>query len=405
MKLLRPIFCLVLSIPFMAMAQYKNDNKLFKTVYVEDLCRQLDANPNYLILDVRSKGEYEDTSASLNLNLGHLKNAKNIDIRELPSRWKEISDYKEKPVFVYCSHSQRSRRASKLLADSGFVNVININGGLTTFNIMQTAIGICKQKLYETHNSYPIYSAMDLCNATRETVLLDIRSDSVYNGIAKEEYRNPFGKIKSAIHIPLTSLESSLDKLPKDKTILIIDEFGSESPRAAKLLTEKGYNHPGILLGGMEGIQAFQIPTNSCKSDWWTPTRKYNLLNADEFDAFAKKNPDAILLDVRKQEEFENKSKETFRNVGHINNAKSIPSETLPSRVNELGDNKNRPIIIYAFSGQPEIYNAAKLLTDLGYTNVNVLLGGVFNLRWRAANLKGKEHLKDWVVDVPAENL
>jgi rhodanese-related sulfurtransferase len=405
MKLRISFFCLVLAFPFLVKAQYKNDNKVFKTVYVEDLCRQLDANPNYLILDVRSKGEYEDTSSSLNLNLGHLKNAKNIDIRELPTRWKELNDYKDKTIFVYCSHSQRSRRASKLLSDSGFTKIVNINGGLTTFNIMQNAIENCKQKLYETNNNYTIYSARDICSYTKGTTLLDIRSDSVYNGIAKEEYRNPFGKINSAVHIPFSSLESSLAKVPKDNLIIIIDEYGAESPKAAKLLNEKGFMHAGILMGGMESISSTELPEKSCKKDWWTPTRTYNLLNADEFDAFAKKNPNAILLDVRKDEEFQNKSKETFRNVGHINKAMSIPFESLSSRINELGNNKAQPIIIYAFSGQPEIYNAAKLLTDQGFTNVNVLLGGVFNLRWRAANLKGKEHLKDWVVDIPAENL
>lgn len=406
---MRPLFsfCLVLATPFFATAQYKNDNKLFKTVYIEDLCRQLNANPNHLILDVRSKGEYEDTSASINLNLGHLRNAKNIDIRELPARWKEISDYKDKPVFVYCSHSQRSRRASKLLSDSGFVNVININGGLTTFNIMQLAIADCRQKLYESKTDYPIYSAKDVCNYMIGTTWIDIRDDSSYNGISKNEYLNPWGKVKHAIHIPFASLESSLDKIPKGNFIIIIDEYGAESPKAAKLLKEKGFRHPGILMGGIEAISAVEVVAKGkgCKNDWWIPTRTYNLLNAEEFNDFVKKNSNTLLLDVRTEEEFQNKSKETYRNVGHINNAINIPFASLSSKMSDLEKDKNRPIVIYAFAGQPEIYNTAKSLTDKGFTNVNVLLGGVFNLRWRAANIKGKEHLKDWVVDVPVENL
>src|SRR6266850_5550843 len=117
-------------------AQYKNDNTLFKTVYIEDLCRQLQSNPDHIILDVRSQGEYDDSSSASYLNIGHLKNAKHIDIRELPLRWRELMPFKDKPIFVYCSHSQRSRRASKLLSDSGFANVTNINGGLTTFNLL-----------------------------------------------------------------------------------------------------------------------------------------------------------------------------------------------------------------------------------------------------------------------------
>ena len=112
-------------------AQYQFDNVKFKTVYIEDLCQTLKENPGFLLLDVRSTGEFHDTSTSINYNIGHLNNAINIDVRELPVRLKELYAYKNKPVFIYCSHSQRSRRASALLADSGFTKVYNINGGLT----------------------------------------------------------------------------------------------------------------------------------------------------------------------------------------------------------------------------------------------------------------------------------
>src|ERR1044071_4450127 len=126
-KTLLGALCLV---AFAASAQYKNDNVKFKTVDPTDLCAFLQANPGYLILDVRSKGENCDTSSN-GLNIGRIKGAKNIDVGELGGRLNEISDYKESPVFVYCSHSQRSRRASAMLADSGFTHVYNINGGMT----------------------------------------------------------------------------------------------------------------------------------------------------------------------------------------------------------------------------------------------------------------------------------
>src|SRR5689334_24925035 len=87
-------------------AQYKNDNTKFKTVFLEDLCKTLQNNNGYILLDVRSKGEYCDTSSATNLNIGHLKNAINIDVSELPQRLKELQEDKDKPIFVYCSHSQ-----------------------------------------------------------------------------------------------------------------------------------------------------------------------------------------------------------------------------------------------------------------------------------------------------------
>src|SRR5215218_5770581 len=118
-----------------SVAQYRYDNVTFKTVYWDELCKTLKQNPDALILDVRSKGEHYDTSTSKTLNLGHLKGAVNININDVGSRLKEIEDHKNKPVFVYCSHSQRSRRVSKMLADSGFVNVFNINGGVSNLRM------------------------------------------------------------------------------------------------------------------------------------------------------------------------------------------------------------------------------------------------------------------------------
>ncbi len=68
---------------FIVRAQYKNDNVHFSTVDPSDLCATLDRNKGYLLLDVRSPGEHDDTSSFTALNIGHLKGAKNINVREL----------------------------------------------------------------------------------------------------------------------------------------------------------------------------------------------------------------------------------------------------------------------------------------------------------------------------------
>ena len=112
--MLRIIFAALLLITITTNAQFKADNVKYTTVFPEELCKTLMANQGYTLLDVRSQGEYDDTSTSGGLNIGHLKNSMHIDIRELPKRWKELLAYKDKPLFIYCSHSQRSRRASRL---------------------------------------------------------------------------------------------------------------------------------------------------------------------------------------------------------------------------------------------------------------------------------------------------
>ena len=187
-------------------AQFKNDNVKYKTVFVEDLCESLKTNPDYILLDVRSKGEYSDTSSSNYLNIGHLKNAINIDIGELGNRLSEIRNATNKPVFIYCSHSQRSRRASTLLADSGFAKVYNINGGLTTFNLLKETGIPCADLFYETNNQYNFLPPADLITLLKKeknVFILDIRPDSIFREISRDELLNAYGKLNNAVNIPL----------------------------------------------------------------------------------------------------------------------------------------------------------------------------------------------------------
>src|SRR6478672_9925563 len=160
-------------------AQYKNDNLLFKTMYPGDLCKELKKYPGALLLDVRSPGEYNDTSSSTGLNIGHLKNALNVDVRKLPQQLHSLAAYKDKQVFVYCSHSQRSRRASKMLADSGFLHIFNINGGMTAIYYTNARETGCLQSLVETNNKYSVISPNQLCQKissnSKKIFLLDVR--------------------------------------------------------------------------------------------------------------------------------------------------------------------------------------------------------------------------------------
>ena len=64
----------------------------------------------------------------------HRKGAVNINIDSFSEHLPELKKYSDKNIFVYCSHSQRSRRVSKLLSDNGFKNVYNINGGMSVAN-------------------------------------------------------------------------------------------------------------------------------------------------------------------------------------------------------------------------------------------------------------------------------
>lgn len=389
-------------------SQYKYDNASFQTVYIEDLCTQLKNSPGYILLDVRSRGEYNDTSSSYNLNIGHLKNAINIDVNQLPSRWRELHASKDQSIFVYCSHSQRSRRASKMLADSGFTHVINVNGAMTEFNLLKNTSVPCVKDLYQTNNKFNILSPQEVgafLNSKKDAFVLDLRKDSAFRGIATEERANAYGRLKGSVNIPFAELQSSFAKIPKSRPILVIDEFGGQSSRAAQILTDNGYTNVSLAFNGLDmwvSVNQKEIPNSETL---WIHPKNYGLITPDEFNDEMNGHPNVLILDTRTKAEFNNQSKQTWQNRGHVLNAINIPAEELPQHMNELGTDKNKEIIVYAFSNSPESFAVARFLANNGFMKVKVLVGGLWDIRWKAANVKGLAPLMKWVVDVPMDNL
>ncbi|AAM05886.1 rhodanese-like domain-containing protein [Methanosarcina acetivorans] len=90
------------------------------------------------ILDVRTPAEYKH---------GHIGGAKLIPLKNvpaydpvnlsdsqlLPNRINELPKNKDIKVFVYCKAGNRGAAASQLIADSGYKNVYNIQGGIDSW--------------------------------------------------------------------------------------------------------------------------------------------------------------------------------------------------------------------------------------------------------------------------------
>src|SRR5690242_16987998 len=79
---------------------------------------------NMVIIDVRSDGEYYDSASRFkNGNIGRIKGVQHIDVSELmkgPENLKPLEQFKDKEVYLICSHSYRSRSASNILLKNGF---------------------------------------------------------------------------------------------------------------------------------------------------------------------------------------------------------------------------------------------------------------------------------------------
>lgn len=115
--------------PHCGMPLVKKSTIVFKTISPEEICDYLQQHPDVVLLDVRTKEEFEGKKGPV---YGKLKNAINIPIQELHDRLPDISAMKDKEIIVYCSKSIRSPQAAYLLTQNGFTNITNMSGGIST---------------------------------------------------------------------------------------------------------------------------------------------------------------------------------------------------------------------------------------------------------------------------------
>jgi len=91
----------------------------------------LKKNPGAQLLDVRSDSEYQG---------GHLKSALNIDINSPQFDAQVAKLDKKKPVYVYCAVGGRSSKAMGKLQKMGFVEVVNLDGGIKAWTREQKPV-------------------------------------------------------------------------------------------------------------------------------------------------------------------------------------------------------------------------------------------------------------------------
>ncbi|MEW6133979.1 MAG: rhodanese-like domain-containing protein [Pseudomonadota bacterium] len=104
-------------------------------------------------------------------------------------------------------------------------------------------------------------------------------------------------------------------------------------------------------------------------------SRVFGIDAVNTFEATRLMNEDALVLDVREDNEWA---------VGHIPNARHIPLGELANRLPELDKFKDKPIVVYCRSGHRSA-RACALLKKSGFANPYNLAGGI--LAWEQANL------------------
>jgi rhodanese-related sulfurtransferase len=200
------------------------------------------------------------------------------------------------------------------------------------------------------------------------------------------------GHIEGAVVIPLRELGQNLDVLPSlDTPIIAYCGSGWRATVAMAALEAMGYEDVKVLKGGsfggwveagypvVEGLPPDALVLNVADPDPQVAAKMdemlsgipegWGVITAETLNTELAENPDTILIDVRRQEEVDEKGMIDAANVIHI------PIESFVEMKDMWPADKDAPIVVYCGSGHRSTIAMAILWAN-GYTDVHSLKGG-----------------------------
>lgn len=176
------------------------------------------------------------------------------------------------------------------------------------------------------------------------------------------------GTIPGAINLPFPTFDKMLDRLPKDKSRLVVFFCAGVtcmmSPNSLRRAEALGYTNAKVYREG-----------------WPEWTQKNYGVISPQFvkEAFMDKDIPHVLIDARRAGE--------GQRSGFIAGAVQLPSDQVKEALKDFPDKALKaPIIVYDGTGKEEAIAAATTIVRGGYQNVLVLTGGL--AAWQGAGFQ-----------------
>jgi len=172
------------------------------------------------------------------------------------------------------------------------------------------------------------------------------------------------GAIPTAIHLPFIGFDKFADRLPKDKSQLVVFYCGgincTLSPNSLRKAETMGYTNLRVYREGMPEWQ----------------TRNFAVLTPQFLkSAYIEQGIPHVLIDARSADDAK---------AGHIKGAVSVPETQVKAMLQSLPDSKLKaPIIVYDGRGGDQAAGVARAVVAAGQQNVLVVEGGLIG--WQSA--------------------
>ncbi len=388
---------IILLLPALMLTSLVKAQNTYNEITLPELMKKKVADDkNMVIVDVRSDGEFGDSSRGRSGNIGRIKGAVHIglvDMENKPETIKQFEPYRDKEIYLICSHSYRSRSASNILLKNGFTHVNNVRGGMTEWYRRYDELAFYRSELMDRDIRYtnlsPTQFLSDL-QADKNMLLLGIRNNPRFwwDSANIKAYKY-YPLLKNTTYFNYADSLTVLAEVKKDMTrpVVLFSMVNNGAAELADWLVGKGIPRVYYLVGGInlfyEYVSNKQMPGTTNKFfefqspvQFLTPTT-YCLQKGDS---------KAQWIDIRHDSLFNKVNEGVKHDFTHIKNAANFYSVKGAAEFEKAyPDKKKEYILINSFSS--EGVDMADELARRGY-KIAWITGGYDRWEWYMNNVE-----------------
>ena len=393
---MKKIVCLwVLSAGLLTIATAQDK---YKEISLPALMQKYRQHPSdMVIVDVRTDGEFHDTlSRYIHSDIGRIKGAVHIELRELqqnPESLKQLEKYKDKEIYLICSHSYRSRSASNILLKNGFEHVNNVQGGMTEWFRRYKEMAPYREQ-YETSVPYKNISPAQLYEQlhSKEKFLLvgiNVTPRNFYDSTVKAFLQLAPEFKKAVFFNAADSLKIwELVKKEKGRPVVLFNNYSYGAAEVADWLAKKGARHLSYLVGGVTYFHEYLADNNLINdaASFLKTNSSIRFISPSYYCRQTEKYPGAQIIDLRHDTLF-NKMNSGMRDAyTHLKGSVNFNAEKGVAAFQQAFPDKKLTYTMIPRFGMDGLELAGEL-AKMGY-KLNWLIGGIQRFDWYSANME-----------------
>ena len=360
---------------------------------------------NMVIVDVRSNAEYYDSSSRFkNGNIGRINNVVHIELQELEKggeSLKQLEPYRDKDIYLICSHSYRSRNASNILTRNGFKNVNNVQGGMTEWyrryedllpyrNALETSVR------YKNISSAQLY---DLLANNSNFLLIGINIvPRTFFDSASARYISYFPNFKKAVFYNDTDSAKILELAKKNggRPIVLYNNYSIGAAEIADYLVAQGIPNVQYLVGGTSYFNEYLANKNlvSKAGNMVSANHTIRMITPAYYCNQLAGKPGTTIVDLRHDTLFNKTNRGIKKDFTRLNASTNFPFTKTADEFEQAFPDKKPEYVLISRNGT-EAIDLAEKLSKKGY-KVNWLMGGFLRYDWYTINVENfncREHL------------